>query len=219
MVGAAYTDGTTPVWQIHDGTSTTATRTLVYQSNLSSEATPFLTGWRMSVSVRIEGNNASLGANTQALFYADHDAAGTYSATTRTFYNLHFGTNSSGNMRVQLFQTGGNLVYNLTDSLFHEFTLEWKPGDTGVSFYIDGELQTDAYQGFTANGTQAPYLNFGDGNAGATTAKQNWALVKFEQIPEPGSVALFGSLAAPGLYWLTRRRRRSCGGAIPVDLG
>ena len=188
-------------WNISDNTEASAS--LYYKTTLTSEqmSEAFTDGWQIDVSARMVDDFD----DTAALFILFGNG------TTR--YSMLLDLDANDDLVVGLQTSSGNITFNLTQdgsgaAAYHNFSLVFVPVSTYVSFFFDGTLKTDTFQG-EATSTFADTFMFGAGSTyGRGSVNYNYVELSSISdpgpIPEPTTMLLLGC----GLLGLAGTRRR-----------
>jgi hypothetical protein len=119
------------------------------------------------------------------------------------FFQLNFGTDSSGNATVRTGTTPGpTIALNATGSVYNNFQLDYNAVADTAALWVNGTEVVDGISGTPAFSGWKIY--WGTGQAGPSQA--NWNLVSLS-VPEPSSAALI-LLGSGALFYLRRKYRR-----------
>lgn len=133
-----------------------------------------------------------------------------------TSYQMHFGSDASGNVLVVLSDgtgtdgTGGTQFQLAPGTGFNTFELLYSPGTNSATLLVNGVQQISNYIGFAV--TSAPSVSWGDGSSRpqlTNISAANYSNVTFSVVPEPstGALLIAGGVLAFGVQRLFRRRR------------
>ncbi len=201
----AVVDGGTPAWFINNSTPGD---NAFYKITPSVAEVQLVTtfGWSLQTTLHMTAPSLTPGGSMLALF---RDGS--------TSYQMHFGTDASGNAMVVLadntggFNSTAGLTYTTTTGdVFNTFELRYSPTEGSADLFVNGVERISDYTGFDLLQTQ---LAFGDGSSrdltglepGSNISAANYFETVFSSVPEPGT-ALFG-MACVGVAALRRRRR------------
>ena len=206
--GAAYTlppqgidDGGTPAWAVQDdGTGSGGANESGYFTRENDQGSGvYLTsdirndlhtnGWRVTSQIRL----------TTAPDSADDPCVHVrYAGGGRSWW-MRLGTDDEDNVIVN--HSPDSELFGLVAgaNVYHTYVMEDVDNDNNAELYVDGELLAT----FDGYGSSHERITWGSLNKVAT-GSANYALVRLESLPEPGTLCL---LAAGGLALLRRRRK------------